>query len=207
MNKISVTDKGILGTQENLKKLEQADEASVLVISDSHKNSTALKRILKEFSPYCDAIVFCGDGAYDFISCLEELPEVAVFVRGNGDPLEVTCDKEPFILDVPESAILNVAGKKILISHGHLYGVDFSDSLFIEEAQNKDCNIILHGHTHVPRHIYTQNKIHIICPGSITLPRGGQEKSFCILTIKGNYIDAAFKEIKTKSFDSFNPIC
>jgi len=204
-----------MNTSEDFSKLADLKEATILVVSDSHRNPEGFKKILQEFSKYCDALVFCGDGAYDYGQLLDSamtdknestlFPPVTVFVRGNGDPSYISTDTPPHTLDVPERVILEAAGKKILISHGHLQGVYFGDELLIEEAEENKCSIILHGHTHVARHTYTEDGKHIICPGSITLPRGGQEKSFCMLNIKGRYIDAAFKKITATGFESFEP--
>lgn len=213
MESFCVTEKGILGNAKDLKALAQKEEATILVVSDSHKNIENLKKVLEEFGPSCDAVIFCGDGAYDLGYCLDQafqkkllLPPVAVLVRGNGDPSYISTDFPPHTLDVPESAVLEAAGKKIFISHGHLQGVYYNDSIISEEARKMGCKIIVHGHTHIARQTYTDRGMHIICPGSVSLPRGGTEKSFALLTIKGSYIDAAFKEIKMTGFESFNPV-
>lgn len=200
---------------EDFEKLSHLDEATILVISDSHRNVENFRKILEAFSEHCDALAFCGDGAYDYGSLFDStctnpkdenlFPPVSVFVRGNGDPSYIPTDIPPHTMDVPESVVLEAAGKKILISHGHGQGVYFGDELFLEQAEEKGCSIILHGHTHIARHTYYERGKHIICPGSISLPRGGTEKSFCILTIKGSYIDAAFKKITPAGFESFTP--
>ena len=146
------------------------------------------------------------------------IPPVCAFVQGNGAPSFVTCEfdpvpqnknpnlqKIPYHLVIPKVQILNAAGKKIFISHGHLQSVDYGDEVFINEANTEGCSIILHGHTHISRH-KTENGIHIINPGSISLPRGGTPASFAILTIHGQYIDATFKKISKNSFESFHPL-
>lgn len=200
---------------EDFKRLADQEEASILVISDSHRNVENFRKVLEGFSSHCDALVFCGDGAYDYGSLFDSactnpedeklFPLVSVLVRGNGDPSYIPTDIPPHSMDVPESAVLEAAGKKIFISHGHEQGVYFGDEHFFEQAEENGCSIILHGHTHIARHTYYENGRHIICPGSISLPRGGTEKSFCILTIKGSYIDAAFKKITPTGFESFTP--
>lgn len=226
------TEDGILGALDQKEKLAHADEARILVISDSHRNTANLKRILNQFGTSCDALVFCGDGAYDLAECLNDnfksnekkakekdvFPNIAAFVRGNGDPSYIPVDFDPvpqklfnnpqdmnYHLQIPQSAILEVCNKKILISHGHIQGVDYDDSLFLEEAQRNDCNIILHGHTHVAREKYCDNGTKIICPGSISLPRMGQQKSFCILNFKGNSLLPCFMQITATGFESWTP--
>lgn len=221
-------DKGLLGSSDELERLAEADEARILVLSDSHRNSANFLRILEEFGSSCDALVFCGDGAYDLITCLNKnyntqedrnwFPKIAAFVRGNGDPSFVPADFDPvpkklfknsldmnFHLQIPETSILEVCGKKIYISHGHIQGVDYDDSLFLDEAEKSGCNIILHGHTHVAREKYCDNGTRIICPGSISLPRMSQQKSFCILNFKGNSLLPCFMQITPSGFESWTP--
>lgn len=200
---------------EDFERLAHLEEATILVISDSHRNTDNFRKILESFSSFCDALIFCGDGAYDYGSLFDSactnskdeklFPPVSVFVRGNGDPDYIPTDIPPHSMDVPENVILEAAGKKLFISHGHIQGVYFGDEILLEQAEENECSIILHGHTHIARHTYYENGKHLICPGSISLPRGGTEKSFCVLTIKGSYIDAAFKKITSAGFESYTP--
>lgn len=216
MNEFIQNESGILGSPDALRNLATLEEATILVISDSHKNVENFKKVLNEFKGKIDAIIFCGDGAYDFGGLLDLafsqksekdlIPPVCAYVRGNGDPSYISCDFPPHILDIPEKTVLEVGGKKIFISHGHCQSVYYNDSVIINEAKENGCNIILHGHTHIARNGYIDNGMKIICPGSISLPRGGQEKSFCILTIKGNYSDACFISLTGDGFKSYTPL-
>jgi len=220
-------ENGLIGSAAGLKKLAQAEEARILVLSDSHRNTTNFRRILEEFGSSCDALVFCGDGGADLAYFLSEnfnakdkkfFPEIAAFVRGNGDPSFVPVDFDPvpetvspasnqmnYHIQIPESTILEVCGKKMFISHGHIFGVDYNDSLFLEESEANNCSIILHGHTHVAREKYCDNGTRIICPGSISLPRMGQQKSFCILNFRGNSVLPCFMQITSTGFESYTP--
>ena len=226
-------DEGLLGSLEDIEKLSRMDEASILVLSDSHKNPENIECILNSFGQTCDALVFCGDGAYDLADCLNKeykrsgnqnkiIPPVAAFVRGNGDPSHVVVDFDPvpdillppknahtqninYHLRFPDVTVLEAAGKRILISHGHLQSIDYNESVFQFSAKENNCSVILHGHTHIATQKYLNDGTHLICPGSVSLPRGGQEKSFCILTIKGNYVSGAFMEITPSGFRSYTP--
>lgn len=214
MNSFRLIDDGIIGNPEDIKKLSSLEEANILIISDSHGNTANLYRILKDFGSFCHALIFCGDGVYDLGMLIDSvfagkseapiLPPVIVLVQGNGDPSSITSDFPPHLIDIPKSAVIKAAGKNIYITHGHIQNVYYGDSMLKEFADEAGCPVILHGHTHVARQTYL-NGSHIICPGSISLPRGGTEKSFCVLTIKGSYIDAAFKKITPAGFESFSP--
>lgn len=220
MNSFIQNETGILGNPEDIKKLATKEEATILIVSDSHGNITNLQKILKQFGPSSDALIFCGDGAYDLTVCLNDdynkkaqkkiIPPVATFVRGNGDPSFVPADFNPesgmeWHLHFPDTQVLEAAGQKIFISHGHIQGVYFDYSLISEEAANQQCKIIVHGHTHAACHKYTDTGLNIICPGSISLPRMRPEKSFCVLTIKGNAVLPSFISITPEGFESYTP--
>ncbi len=220
MNSFKQNENGILGNPGDIKKLAAKEEATILIISDSHGNITNLQKILKQFGPTSDALIFCGDGANDLTLCLNEafnkkteenfIPPVVAFVRGNGDPSFVPADFNPesemeWHLHFPDSQILEAAGQKIYFSHGHIQGVYFDYSVISNEAEKNNCGIIIHGHTHAACHKYTDSGHHIICPGSVSLPRMRPEKSFCVLTIKGKSILPSFISLTPEGFESYNP--
>ncbi|MCQ2577875.1 MAG: YfcE family phosphodiesterase [Treponema sp.] len=212
-------ESGIVGSLEDIQNLAQKDSASILLISDSHRNPVLFEEIVRRYGKHCDAIIFTGDGIADLIETMEKamdddelgkaLPPVAAFAQGNCDPAYSACGFDPTAeeniscgpqyshhLNVPHFSVLCAAKEKILISHGHLQGIDFGDELALSQADELGAKIILHGHTHVPRQIHSGNKL-IVNPGSISRPRGGFDPTFAVLTIKGSFIDAAFINIKT----------
>ena len=191
------------------------ESCRILVISDSHRNFQVFEKIVKQYGRTCDALVFCGDGIQELvmmmnheIGCAEDekfLPPVIAFARGNGDPSTTDTDFKPYSISIPEIQIIKAAHKKIFISHGHLQGVDYSDSLVTHEAGQNGCEIILHGHTHIPRDVQN-GKFKIINPGIISRPRGGTPPGFAILTIQKNYVDAAFIKIERDRFETYTPM-
>jgi len=210
---------GIIGSREDIQKLAKKDSASILVLSDSHRNPALFEEIVRRYGKHCDAVIFTGDGIGDLVQTMERImdddelasnfPPIAAFAQGNCDPAYTICGFDPSAdeniscppqyahhLNVPHSSLLTAAGKKILICHGHLQGIDFGDELALFEANETGATIILHGHTHVPRQERTENKL-IVNPGSISRPRGGFDPTFAVLTIKGSFQDAAFINIKT----------
>lgn len=96
MNSLCVESPSIIGSSSDIKVLENKTSGKILVLSDSHGESELVEKIITDFGPDCDALVFCGDGMTDIIACLEEasrnesfqaaMPPVIVCAKGNGDP-------------------------------------------------------------------------------------------------------------------------
>lgn len=157
------------------------------VISDIHGSSTALNKAIKIYqSGNYDKIIICGDILYhgarnplpegyapkEIISILNELKNEIVCVRGN-------CESEvdSMVLEFPVSSDYSyyLNGKRdMFITHGHIYGQENLPPL-------KDGSILLSGHTHIPLAESRDGK-YILNPGSISLPKGGFNPSYGILT-------------------------
>lgn len=106
MNELIQQKSFLIGAAEDIAALEKKERASILVISDSHGvKDTVISIITRQAKKeLCDALVFCGDGASDILSALEQaahdeefmkyVPAVVVLVEGNGD-----CDRYPVRFD------------------------------------------------------------------------------------------------------------
>lgn len=143
-----------------------------LLISDSHGQNEEMIAVVEHFSDV-DAIFHMGD-----IGSAESLIEskarcLTYVVRGN-------CDRD---YDIPETRLIDFAGKKILMTHGHRY-VDYGgiDSLVYFGEEN-EADVVLFGHIHRP--VLVESGALIICnPGSISRPRQYDGfKTFAILTV------------------------
>lgn len=198
MNTLEECGHGIWGAPESLKRLESADTARLLLISDTHERVAILRGILKGHGAYCDALIFAGDGMADIIECREEalaainaraiLPSIIAVVAGNCDlpAYRVTSETNPSakaFFRVPLMQVLNVCGKKILVSHGHLQSVNFSIESLASTAQENGCHIAVYGHTHIAA-AASHKSVFAVNPGSICLPRGESSASFAILEVK-----------------------
>ena len=189
---------GIWGSPESLARLENAEAARLLLLSDTHGRTGLLRGILKGCGTSCDALLFAGDGLLDVIECREEaiaaesvraiLPPIIAVVAGNCDEpvYRVASEKNPaahVIFRAPAMQILPVCGKKILIAHGHLLSVNSSLETLANVAMANGCQIAVYGHTHISA-AKSCNSVFAINPGSPCLPRGGSGKSFAILEVK-----------------------
>ncbi|MEG1426116.1 MAG: metallophosphoesterase [Oscillospiraceae bacterium] len=127
----------------------------ILVISDSHGDALALKRIIKS-QPTAEVVFFCGDGEREAENAKMEFPEKAFYlVRGN-------CD---WGSSLPVKQEVNVEGVKVFVTHGDIYSVKSTDTLMLYTAAGSGANIVLYGHTHEPRVDYV-DEIHVVNPGS-----------------------------------------
>lgn len=131
----------------------------IIIISDSHGDLDNVRKIMKKEKD-ADAVIHLGD----LIGQDEQLKEICKCpiykVKGNGD----------FLSDNPISDVIEIAGNRIFITHGHHYGVNYGLDKLYYAAQEMECNIAMYGHTHVPDNSVYGGMI-IVNPGSVSLPR------------------------------------
>jgi len=209
---------GLIGSNEAIEDLKTKDHARILTISDSHGGYRIFSKIISRFGKNCDAMIFGGDGDKDLSEILEYaneditfkecLPPVIALVRGNNDAriaalsFDISKYNQEVIdkallkgsLLIPAKQLITVNGHNILITHGHLQGIDISFSSIINLTKEENCSTVIHGHTHIPYEL-NEDGIKIINPGSITQPRGGMPPAFAILTVEKDFIDTAFLRI------------
>lgn len=114
-----------------------------LVFSDSHGNPYAMNRILTAH-PHAGGVFFCGDGLRDLIGLSEAFPGIPIYaVRGN-------CDYGDIADGVPEDRLLTLEGVRILLMHGHRYGVKTGMGAALAHAAAEKADLLLYGHTHFP---------------------------------------------------------
>lgn len=128
----------------------------ILVVSDSHGDSYALESVVNKHSS-AEIIVHCGDGADEAREIKLRHPDkMVVSVRGNSD----------FCTDAPTTEIFSAEGKKIFVTHGHLYGVKGGLYTATCAAREAGADILLFGHTHNPLAVYDDG-LYILNPGSL----------------------------------------
>lgn len=157
-----------------------------LIVSDSHGSTAGFSDVLRRRRGCDDALLFLGDGCKDAESLTSEYPALCLFrVAGN-------CDFSDFLSQNKreDELLLTFEGFKILMMHGHKFGVSAdSASRAAEYARKKDADILLFGHTHVKYEKYLppekdgDKPLWVFNPGSISRPRDGSA-SFGTLEIK-----------------------
>ena len=152
----------------------------IIALSDTHGFSYRINEIIKK-QPDADFYIFLGDcedrimNTNDLKNFFEENPEYKskfLVVRGN-------CDTDK---TVPFNMVIDAGVHKIYATHGHKQNVSGGYDRIVYEAMREECDIIIHGHTHV-RSIRKEGYITIMCPGSAGMPRDGKPASFGIIDI------------------------
>ena len=142
----------------------------VLIVSDTHRQNENFMQVMDREEPI-DLLIHCGDieGSEYLIS------------RRAGCPVHMVAGNNDFFSDLPREEIIDLAGKKILVTHGHTYGVSGGTDGIVEAARARGCEAVLFGHTHYPE-IEMQEGILVINPGSLTFPRQrGRKFSYAVM--------------------------
>jgi uncharacterized protein len=148
--------------------------SKVLIVSDSHGLSSELISIKEKHRLDVDFMLHCGDSE---LQADDPGMEGFLVARGN-------CDHEQ---EYQEEVFQVVAGKKMMMTHGHHYQVKSSLMSLHYRAKEQQADIVCFGHSHVLGAEMIEG-ILFINPGSIRLPRMRKEKTFCILEIKGDKV-------------------
>lgn len=158
---------------------------NVLILSDSHGKIDAIGQVLQRSRP--DLILFCGDGLRDLTALTLPCPVYAV--RGNCDVFTV-----PGFEDAGDDLCLTIDGVKLLMTHGHRYGVKGGLGALVSHAVRLEADGVIFGHTHAPLEMTLRPEsgyasldvpltkpLYVFNPGSL----GDFAHSFGTLTVKG----------------------
>ena len=155
-----------------------------IVLSDSHGGVNNIEKAIEKAKPF-DTAIFLGDGVNDFERAFRLMPEVSTYcVKGNGD----------YGSSLVEAAAIPLGNHKVLITHGHRYGVRYDHIGVVSLARQNGCEAVLHGHTHI-RCDRKSDGIRVFCPGSVSSPRDGRPKSFGIITEVDGELEFEFMEL------------
>ncbi len=134
----------------------------ILIFSDTHGYIDPCVRLMSA-GDRADAVIHAGDSARDAQDLKYAFPEIPVYyVRGNND----------FLSGAPDKLAVTIGGKKILIVHGHIERVkyDLTLSELTAKGEKTNADLVVFGHTHIPRTEY-RGKMIIINPGSVRFSR------------------------------------
>ncbi len=113
----------------------------ILVLSDTHGDAKTACLVVEKENPRM--IFFLGDGWRDSDAIIEQFPDTPLFrVPGN-------CDYFQSAKNAPEQ-IVAVEGFRILLCHGHTYGVKQGFWEAEQAAKRENLDAFLFGHTHEP---------------------------------------------------------
>ena len=156
----------------------------VLVFSDSHGNTTNMFHVL-ERHPEIEMVFHCGDCGRD-VSEPQAIYPTRIFeaVRGN-------CDTQGAY---PLQKNMQLAGKNILITHGHMYGVKYGLTSLIAKGIQEKLDILVFGHTHIPC-IERTDGLLLVNPGSISRPKSLSKPTYAVLELSASGIDASIHTV------------
>ena len=164
---------------------------TLLVLSDSHGRPDHVEEAIRRVRP--DGILFAGDGLRD-LTRVGDLPCPLWAVSGN-------CDWSPTWIvnglarEARDDELITVEGIRILLIHGHKYGVKGNLLPATYRAMEREADVLVFGHTHTPVELHllphderslvpVQKPLTLFNPGSI----GSTEASFGTITIRGGQV-------------------
>lgn len=128
----------------------------ILVLSDIHGDTVSAMNAIQD-QPTATNILFLGDGIGAIDKFIDLYPNKTFYsVAGNCDLASIE----------PTTRILEFNGKRIMMTHGHEYGVKFGIDDVVNSAKRNECDILLYGHTHRPETHYDDG-LHVMNPGCV----------------------------------------
>lgn len=167
----------------------------LMFASDIHGSQYYCEKMLKRYTEEnCDKLILLGDLLYhgprndlpkeynpkEVIKMLNNLKEEILCVRGNCE-----AEVDQMVLEFPVLAdymIMYIESRMLFITHGHKYNTANPPML-------KNNDLLIHGHTHVQaieehsilgKNNVTCEKYTYINPGSVSIPKNGNECSYMI---------------------------
>lgn len=129
-----------------------------LVLSDSHRDFVSLAAAI-HLHREADMVFFLGDGESD-------LHTTAVGKELADKKFTAVCGNCDYYSELPKEVLLPLSGKRFFALHGHTRFVKYGMEALLDAAHEKEADIVLYGHTHIPR-AERIDGIYFLCPGSI----------------------------------------
>lgn len=147
----------------------------IMIVSDTHKRLGNLYEAIDR-EGHIDQLIHLGDLEGDE-EVIEDMAACEVLmVPGNND----------YYSQASREIETQIAGKNILLTHGHYYYVSLDLQTIRKEAIARGMDIVMFGHTHRPL-IQVEDEITLINPGSISYPRQQDGKcTYIMLKVSDN---------------------
>ena len=166
-----------------------------LVVSDTHGHNENLHKVLK-LHPDAMFVIHCGDVEDGDDDIRRSVKCPLYMVAGNND----------YFNALPREIEETVFGHRIFITHGHNYGVRYTQEFIMEAAESLNANIAVYGHTHIVE--YLMGPPIILNPGSASRPRDDTRGSFMIMELE-NYMRSLLetaKELRDTQVNMFTTV-
>ena len=158
----------------------------VVILSDTHGSTQAVERVFSE-QPDAELYLHAGD-------VLSDAKYLASLVGAELNAGEQDESVSPRVIGVPGNTdwpdgnqplarIVCAAGHRILLAHGHSFGVQYTTKFFAEAAAESNCDIAVYGHTHIVD-VSPGTPITVLNPGSAARPRDAYEPSYMVVEME-----------------------
>ena len=128
----------------------------VLICSDSHTRLDYFQKVMNLEEP--EMVIFAGDHSTDAMDMALIYSEIPFkIVKGNTDYYDY---------DTKDTEIFELNGKKVFLTHGHLYSVKQSLEELEKKAHLEKAEICVFGHTH-KEYFAEKNGIIFVNPGAL----------------------------------------
>ena len=156
----------------------------ILVISDSHGDTASFDSAVRRHRS-ADVIVFCGDGHRDLQTIRAAHRNKAyIAVAGN-------CD---WYCDLPLVQQSELCSKKIIVTHGHMFGVKNGYSRITNFGHQNNADILLFGHTH-KQFCTVDGGMLLLNPGAMAGSFLTYTFTYMVLTIDGETVTVEKREM------------
>ncbi|MBT9176997.1 MAG: Phosphodiesterase YfcE [Firmicutes bacterium] len=159
-----------------LREFQYLMKFNIGILGDTHGDHVSIEAALKKLGPL-DALIHVGDYYRDGEALAHTLHIPVIAVVGN-------CDARR----QPDRELIELAGKRIFVTHGHLQGVKQGTVSLVREARLRQANVVLFGHTHVPA-AFSQHGILFVNPGSTHAGRKGKGRACALLVVTGTEVE------------------
>lgn len=150
----------------------------ILVFSDSHRSLSGMYAAIDLHRP--QQVIHLGDIMSDAEEVAEHYPKLPFcLVPGNCDGWGAA---------VPVKKQINLAGKSILLSHGHRWGVKSGYDTAIADARAVGADILLFGHTHIPLCRQLEDGLWMMNPGPA-------RSSYGVIEIEDGTVSCALHQV------------
>ena len=153
----------------------------ILIFSDTHGYTNPCIKIIQNTKDLY-AVIHAGDCVSDAEDLQYIFPQIPIYnVRGNND----------FYSRSPMNKLVTIDKIKIFITHGHEERVkyDLSLSTLKSKAEKYDADLVVFGHTHIPKTEF-HGKMTIINPGSVKFSR-----TYAVAEIENDFVKTTILNI------------
>nr|WP_249316901.1 metallophosphoesterase [Bacillus sp. FJAT-50079] len=164
----------------------------MLIVSDNHGDRTVLKKLHDKYINEVDAMIHCGDSELP-----ADDPALAQFSVVGGN-----CDLDARFSD---ELSLDVKGTTVYVAHGHLLQIKSTLLNIAYRAKEVGASIACFGHSHLLG-VELLDDILFLNPGSISLPRGGNDKTYALVELNNDvwhvrYLNDHHEQVIYKTFE------